>query len=102
MVKYSRDQETEVPRRRICVVMAPPYSLLPLPCAGGEGFAAHGLTRLVLPSLASMAFDQHLGGDAGVVGAGDPEDALALHAMPADRECPTRRARTCGPCGGSR
>ena len=31
-----------------------------------------------------FAFDHHLGGDAGVVGAGEPEGVFAAHAVPAD------------------
>ena len=31
-----------------------------------------------------LAFDDHLGGDAGVVGAGEPEGDVAAHAVPAD------------------
>jgi len=43
MVKYSRDQSTEAPRRRIWSVMAEPYWRLPLPDAGGEDLATGGV-----------------------------------------------------------
>ena len=71
MVKYSRDQSTEAPRRRIWSVMAEPYWLLPGPDAFGEGFAAE--VCAVGAFGVELALDHHLGGDAGVVGAGDPE-----------------------------
>ena len=37
-----------------------------------------------MPSSASCALHHHLRGDAGVVGAGQPERVVAEHAMPAD------------------
>ena len=100
MVKYSRDQSTEAPRRRIWSVMAEPYwrfqaqtrsvkASRPRVCAVG----AFG---------GELALDQHLGGDAGVVGAGDPDGGVAAHAVPADEDVRSRCARTCGPCGGGR
>ncbi len=44
--------------------------ILPLPDALGEGFAAQLLAGFAL--FFELALDHHLGGDAGVVGAGDP------------------------------
>ena len=37
-----------------------------------------------MPSRGELALDDHLGGDAGVIGAGEPERGVAAHAMPAD------------------
>ncbi len=54
----------------------------PLPDALFEGFASHGAA--VEAFGGELAFDDHLGGDAGVVGAGEPEGDVAAHAMPAD------------------
>ena len=84
MVKYSRDQSTEAPRRFIWSVMAEPYWLLPLPDALDEGFAAEVFA--VGAFGGELALDHHLGGDAGVVGAGDPERGLAAHAVPAGED----------------
>ena len=48
--------------------------VLPLPDAGLEAFAAEGLAGRAFGS--ELALDHHLRGDAGVVGAGDPESCL--------------------------
>ncbi|MNY23518.1 hypothetical protein D3C86_1571870 [compost metagenome] len=53
--------------------------LLPLPDPLDEGVAAQVVTALAL-FVAELALDHVLGGDAGVVGAALPEDAVALHA----------------------
>ena len=37
-----------------------------------------------MPFVGELALDHHLGGDAGVVGAGQPERVVAAHAVPAD------------------
>ena len=55
---------------------------LPFPNALLEGFAAQVLAANAL--FGQFAFDDHLGGDAGVVGARQPERVLAQHAVPAD------------------
>jgi hypothetical protein len=54
--------------------------LLPLPHFGEEGVAAEVVAVLDGALLLQSALDDRLGGDAGVVGAGEPEDLLALHA----------------------
>ena len=59
--------------------------LLPLPDFGGEGLAAHFSAGGLL-GLGEVAFDDHLGGDAGVVLARLPECVVALHAVPADQD----------------
>ena len=55
---------------------------LPLPDALFEFLAAE--VAVVDPFFGELALDHHLGGDAGVVGAGQPEGVVAEHAMPAD------------------
>ena len=55
---------------------------LPLPDALFEFFAAE--VAVVDAFLFELAGDHHLGGDAGVIGAGEPEGVVAEHAMPAD------------------
>ena len=57
----------------------------PLPDALEEAVAAHLLAGFVAFG-GEEAFDDHLGGDAGVVGAGLPEGVAALHAAPADED----------------
>ena len=57
---------------------------LPLPHALDEGFAAELLAAGAF--LGKLALDHHLGGDAGVVGAGEPEGAAAGHATPAGED----------------
>ncbi len=71
MVKYSRDQSTEAPRRFIWSSDGAAVLRLPLPDAVGEGCAAELLAGGAFGG--ELALDHHLGGDAGVVGAGDPE-----------------------------
>ncbi len=56
--------------------------LFPFPDALFEFFAAE--VAAVDAFFGEFALDHHLGGDAGVVGAGQPERVLAEHAMPAD------------------
>ncbi len=55
--------------------------LAPAPDTLGEGFAAKLLAGGAF--FLELALDHHLGGDAGVVGAGDPEGEVAKHAVPA-------------------
>jgi hypothetical protein len=55
--------------------------LFPLPHALDEFFAAQ--VAALLAFFGEMALDHHLRGDAGVVGAGQPERDEAAHAMPA-------------------
>ena len=56
----------------------------PLPYALDEGLAAQLLARAAF--LGQLALDHHLRGDAGVVGAGNPEGAAAAHAAPAGED----------------
>src|ERR1019366_1333585 len=55
---------------------------LPLPHALLEFFAAHGAPVEAL--FGQFALDHHLGGDAGVVAAGEPQGVGAGHAVVAD------------------
>ena len=57
---------------------------LPLPDLGDERLAAHVAAALVA-GLGQLALHDHLGGDAGVVGAGQPQGRLATHALEADQ-----------------
>ena len=54
---------------------------LPFPHARFECLAAHTAARQSLFGL--FAFHHHLGGDAGVIGAGQPQRVIAAHAVPA-------------------
>ena len=56
--------------------------LAPLPDALDEGCAAEGLARGTFGD--ELALDEHLRGDAGMVGSRDPEGGFAEHAVPAD------------------
>ena len=58
--------------------------LLPLPDAFDEGFAAQLLAGFVL--FGQLAFDHQLGGNAGVVGARNPQRQIAAHAAPASED----------------
>jgi hypothetical protein len=57
---------------------------LPRPYAFGEDFAAEGFAVGAFDF--QLAFDQHLRGDAGVVGAGNPDGGVAAHAPPAHQD----------------
>jgi hypothetical protein len=84
MVKYSRCQSTEAPRRFIWSVMAEPYSRFHAQTLFGEGFA--GEVGAGLAFGGELALDHHLRGDAGVVGAGNPEAGVSGHAVPAGED----------------
>ncbi len=58
--------------------------LAPAPDALDEGFAAELFAGCAFGG--ELALDHHLGGDAGVVGAGDPEGEVAEHAVPAGED----------------
>ena len=62
---------------------APPVALLPLPHPLDEGLPAQVVAGEALPR--QLALDHVLGGDAGVVGAGDPQGGVALHALAPDQ-----------------
>ena len=83
MVKRSRAQSTEVPRRRIWWVMLPPDSAF-----HSQTLLDELLATEIVPGLAlrgELALDHHLGGDAGMVGAGLPQGVLAAHPVEADQ-----------------
>jgi hypothetical protein len=71
IVKYSRDQSTLSPMRRIWRVMVAPDSGLPVPHLGDEVLAAQVVARQAC--ILQLAFDHDLRGDAGVVGARHPQ-----------------------------
>ena len=58
--------------------------LAPCPDLFYEGVTAEILTGLAF--FFELTLDHHLGGDAGVVGAGDPEGGFAAHAVPAGED----------------
>ena len=58
--------------------------LLPLPDAFEEGLAADVLAFLALAG--QLALHHHLGGNAGVIGSGEPHGILAQHALPAGED----------------
>ena len=82
MVKRSRDQSQEAPRRLSWPRIVAFRLLLPLPHLGEEGLAAH---RAAVGAVlgGELALDHHLGRDAGMVGARLPEHVLAAHALEA-------------------
>ena len=82
MVKRSRDQSHEAPRRRSWLMMVPPRLLLPRPDLLDE-FLAPDRAPVRLLALRQLALDHHLRGDAGVVGAGLPEHVAPAHALEA-------------------
>ena len=59
--------------------------VFPGPDSLDQGLAAQVVAGLLL-LLEQPLFDDGLGGDAGVVGAGHPEDVVALHPPPADQD----------------
>ena len=72
MVKRSRDQSQEAPRRFSWLMIVPPDSSFHCPDALDEFLAAERAAVRLLP-LHQLALDHHLRGDAGMVGAGLPE-----------------------------
>jgi hypothetical protein len=68
MVKRSRDQSHEAPRRFSWLMMVPPDSFFQTR-PFEEGFARHVAPPGSLP-LGHLALDHHLRGDAGMVGPG--------------------------------
>ena len=65
--------------RRNCFVIVPPESALPVPDALDEVIAPEVVARFALGF--ELALDDHLGGDAGMVGARLPQRVVALHAV---------------------
>src|SRR3972149_3711344 len=62
---------------------APTFLVAPLPAALHELLAAYVVAAEAL--LGELALDDVLGGDAGVVDAGEPEGGVAAHPVPADQ-----------------
>ncbi len=78
MVKRSRDQSQEAPRRFSWLTMVPPLSAFQAQTALQERLAAE-LAPVLLLRL-QLALDDHLRGDARVVRAGLPEHVASAHA----------------------
>ncbi len=81
-MKRSRVQSQEAPRRTIWRLMVSPDCAFHCPDALFELLAAQ--VAVVDALFGELALHHHLGGDAGVVGAGQPQRVVAEHAMPAD------------------
>ncbi len=77
MVKRSRAQSTESPSRRIWPRIAPPDSAFH--CQTRSTNASRPRSCRDSPSAAELPLDHVLGGDAGVVHAGQPQRLVALH-----------------------
>ena len=60
--------------------------ILPLPDPLDELLASHLAARHVLAALGELPFDDHLGGDAGMVHPRLPENVVAEHALVADQD----------------
>ncbi len=86
-MKRSRDQSQEAPRRFSWLTMVPPLSAFHCPDPL-EKFGAADVAAARLLPLHQLPLDHHLGGDAGVVGAGLPQHVAAAHALEAARGCP--------------
>ena len=84
MVKRSRGQSSEAPRRRSWRVMVPPDSAFHCQTRSTNASRPSVCAGLCLRT-GEQPLDDHLGGDAGVVGAGLPERVAALHPPPADQ-----------------
>ena len=82
MVKRSRDQSHEAPRRLSWLAMVPPLSAFHAHTFS-MNFVAAELVAVGLLPLHQLALDHHLRGDAGVVGARLPQHVLAAHALEA-------------------
>ena len=72
MVKRSRDQSQEAPSRLSWLMMVPPDSAFQAHTFS-RNFSRPSARRPGLLPLHQLALDHHLGGDAGMVGAGLPE-----------------------------
>ena len=82
-VKRSRDQSQEAPIWIIWRLMVPPDSAFH--CQTRSRNCLAGEVAAVLDAFGGELFgNHHFGGDAGVIGAGEPEGCFAAHAMPAD------------------
>ena len=78
MVKYSRGQSADAPRRRTCpVIVLPDFSF------HSQTFrrTSRGPGRGAKPLGVELSFNDDLRGDAGVVGAGNEHGVVARHAV---------------------
>ena len=82
MVKRSRDQSQEAPSRLSWLTMVPPTSAFHAQTLS-RNFSRPMLAAAGLLPLHQLPLDHHLGGDAGMVGAGLPQHVLAAHALEA-------------------
>ena len=83
-MKYSRlpvDGGTEALH---LVEDGPAVEFAPAPDTLDEGFAAEFFAGRAFGG--ELTLDHHLGGDAGMVGAGDPDGQVAEHAVPASED----------------
>ena len=87
MVKRSRDQSQEAPSRFSWLADGAAGFRLPRPDLFEEFLAAERAPVRLL-ALHQLALDHHLGGDAGMVGAGLPEHVAPAHALEAAPACP--------------
>jgi len=100
----------EVKRSRLQSQLAPSCNHLALD--GVAGFRVHCQTRSTKAStthscggrgpLRQLALDYHLGGDAGVIGSGQPQGVIAQHAMPAAMTTSISVCSSMWPMGASR
>ena len=86
MVKRSRDQSHEAPRRFSWLKIVPPDSSFHSQTLLDELLARH--VAAVDLAFGQLALDDHLRGDAGMVHARLPQHVLAAHALEAARGCP--------------
>ena len=85
MVKRSRDQSQEAPRRLSWWMIVPPDSAFHSQTFSTNFSRPICATVRLLP-LRQLALDDHLRGDAGMVRARLPEHVLAAHALEADED----------------
>ena len=84
----SRVQSQDAPRRIICSLITPPLSAFH--CQTRRSNSSRPRSWRLIPSFGEHALDDELRGDSGVVHAGEPESAMAAHAMPADEHVDLR------------
>ena len=101
MVKRLRDQSQADAELALLLDDAAAVLFLPRPDALEELLAAEVIAGLALLD-AQLLLDLDLGGDAGVVRAGQPQGAVALHALVARQDILQRGSRARGPCGAGR
>ncbi len=84
MVKRSRDQSQEAPRRFSWLKIMPPDSSFHSQMRS-TNFSRPIVAAVGLLALGKLALDHHLRGDAGMVHARLPQHVLAAHALEADQ-----------------